>query len=466
MRKGSVKKQERLRELIISGNMWKAIFVIVVPLILYNYSNYLYGIYDTITVSINNIGSVDDIVILSQINNMISTLGGAYTVGGAIIIARKYGAGFYEDAKKTANNLFFSAIILSAILIFIFIPFGIPFLKLLATPDSVINNSINYYYIQILTLSVVIMNNTFIAIEKSKGNTKNIMLLNIGVIVIKVGLTTFFVYSGLFNNVNATYLATSTLLAQLFLLFYGLFILFNKNNVFKISFKYLKQLSWVTIKPIIVISIPIFVGKFLFSFGKVYVNSQAAIFYSSAAVGALGISNTIAGAVTNITSSIEDGTATIISQNIGNHKEKRAIDIYKKSLLLCILIGLVGTTLITIYARDLAVFFAQKDPVKQEMINRINYYERFSIVMLGIEASSLGLLYGFGKTKFPMLVSMMRLFAFRIPPLLFMYHVLHVGYESTGIAMMVSNASSGLLALIIAIKFIRKRKVDNSIDRI
>jgi LPXTG-motif cell wall-anchored protein len=53
---------------------------------------------------------------------------------------------------------------------------------------------------------------------------------------------------------------------------------------------------------------------------------------------------------------------------------------------------------------------------------------------------------------------MMRLFVFRIPPLLFMFHVLNINYVSTGIAMMISNGASGLLALTIAIVFIYKRK--------
>ena len=70
-------KELKKREQILNGNILKAILMIALPILFYNLCNYLYGIYDMMVVKKAGIGDAADIVVLDQIKNMISTVGGA-----------------------------------------------------------------------------------------------------------------------------------------------------------------------------------------------------------------------------------------------------------------------------------------------------------------------------------------------------------------------------------------------------
>lgn len=446
-------KQIKRREFLLEGNLWKVVISIALPMVFYNLCNYLYGIYDMMLVQSANIGDAADIVVLDQIKNMISTVGSALATGGGIMVARRYGAGQTMPAKKCANTLFTLAMTVSFATL-IFIPTGVPFLKLFKTDQSIIDNSMGYYNVQILTLFITTMNSTMIALEKAKGNTVNLLCLNLGVIIIKISLTTFFVY-GPFENVTTTWLATATLLAQLFLFFSGLFLCFRKSNILRIHVREWNFNS-EDVQSIVKLAVPVFIGKFLFSFGKVYVNSVATAQYGKMCVGALGISNTMAGMFSNVTLSMADTGSTIVSQNYGAQNGDRIRKSFIIGLVYMAGISLFGTILLFILKENIATFYAPHDPLYQEMIVAIFTWECLDIFFLGLGHAADALFNGFGKTKVTMTFSMLRLFAYRIPVLLILMYVVKMDYVACGVAMFVSNFISGLSELITAFIFNRK----------
>lgn len=440
-------KELKRREYLLEGNMWKVVLSISLPMVFYNLCNYFYGIYDMMLVQSAEIGDAADIVVLGEIKNMISTIGGALATGGGIIVARHYGAKDTERARRVANTLFTLAMVIAAITL-VLIPLGTPFLKLFNTDPSIIDNSIGYYNVQIMGLMIITMNSAMIAMEKAKGNTKQLLMLNLGVIVIKVGLTTLFVY-GPFENVTTTWLAVSTLIAQLFLFFCGLYLCFRPGNLLRIRVK-----EWNfgsnEVKAIIKLAAPVFIGNFLFSYGKVYVNAAATAQYGKMCVGALGISNTMAGLFTNITNTTADCGATIVSQNYGNRNGERIRTFFKVNLTYVTCVGVIGTILMFTFREQVAAFFAPNSTQYQETIVNIFIWECFDIAFLGFSHTANALFNGFGKTRATMVFSMVRLFGIRVPVLLFLMHVVKMDYSACGVAMFASNTIIGIVQLIAA----------------
>ena len=437
-------KQLKRREYLLEGNMWKVVLSISLPMVFYNLCNYFYGIYDMMLVQSAGIGDAADIVVLDQIKNMISTIGGALATGGGIMVARRYGAKQLDDARKCANTLFTMAMVV-ALVTLVFIPAGVPFLTLFNTDQTIIDNSIGYFNVQILTLVVTTMNSAMISMEKAKGNTKQLLCLNLGVIVIKVSLTTLFVY-GPFENVTNTWLAVSTLIAQLFLFSCGLFLCFRRSNILRIRIR-----DWnfgkYEVSSIVRLAVPVFIGNFLFSFGKVYVNAAATKQYGKMCVGALGISNTMAGLFTNITNTTADCGATIVSQNFGNKNGARIRKFFKVNLCYVTLVSVIGTIIMFTMKEQVAAFFAPNSLLYQEMIVNIFAWECFDIAFLGFSHTANALFNGFGKTKATMVFSMVRLFALRVPILLLLMHVVKMDYSACGVAMFASNTIIGIIQL-------------------
>ncbi|UKI49008.1 MAG: hypothetical protein L6U99_09410 [Clostridium sp.] len=65
---------------------------------------------DSIICSAISASSVTTVSALSQVKNALSAFGAGIAGGGAIIVARHYGAGRIEEAKKNSAVLFFNYI--------------------------------------------------------------------------------------------------------------------------------------------------------------------------------------------------------------------------------------------------------------------------------------------------------------------------------------------------------------------
>ncbi|MDE6660687.1 MAG: hypothetical protein K2J93_02545 [Anaeroplasmataceae bacterium] len=477
---------EKRRNLILNGNMWKVVIAICAPLFIYNLFNSLYNFVDSIFANEISTDSVSSIAALGQIKNLLSSFGSGLAAGGAIIVARCFGAGDFDKARKNANVLITLISCIVAVLAIICIPLAYPICKASGISQAQAQASTGYFIIQIVELIFVAYNNTFIALQKSKGNTKSIFYLNFVTMGIKLVLNVIFIYG--FHVTNIIWIAVATLVSQISLFFILGFMMLRRNNIFQISFKQF-SLSWGYVKPILILSIPIFLGKFVFSFGKVAVNSifgaryleilksqiditdEVAVKSAEASaglvVGALAVSNSIDGIATTPINSFEETESTIISQNLGNKNLKRAIDCFLKGFILSTAIGIVAWIFIRfIFQNALIGLYSQdQDPEKADefmkYVKMIHNYDSWSIPSLAINSGVLGVLYGFGKTKLTMFINIARVFLFRIPLLvLLLYCFPQLGVECAGISMGISNiciASMSIICLVIFLIQIKRK---------
>ncbi len=448
-------KDSKRRQFVLEGNIWEVVLSISIPLAIYNGFNHLFVLFDSLMAS--HIGSevVSAVAYLSQIKNTVTAIGAGLSVGGGIIIARYYGAGDIENAKKNVNTLFFLATSIGLILLVTIVPFTKPILRLLNTPEELISVGSSYFAIEIIMIVAIFINNVYIAVEKAKGNTKKILHLNLMVLGVKLTLTALFVYV---LNYGITMMAVATLLAHLLLTVIGISSMLKSDNVFRLSFKSV-DLSKKIIWPIINLAIPIFFEKFAFSFGKMIVNSMSTL-YHSMVVGALGISNNISGITTSITNGFQDGETSIISQNLGNKNPERALDAFKKTLIVSVFIGFIGFLLTGVFMDSIVGLFAKGDIKFAKEIKDIYKYERYALIGFTIASSVLGLLYGLGYTRLSLAINFIRLFLFRIPTLYFLQRFTNVGSKSVGIAMLVSNGSIGVISVIVCFIVIQKMKTN------
>ena len=454
-------RQYKKRDMILNGNIYKTILVIALPILFYNVCNYLYGIYDMMIVQVAHIGDAADVVVLDQIKNMIQTLGGAIATGGGILIAKKIGEKDIDGAKKSANTLFTLALIISLITL-LFIPLAVPFLTLLRTDKSTIDNALGYFDVQIVNLFIMTLNVAFIAIEKSKGNTFRIFILNLGVIALKIGLTTLFAF-GPFEGVTITWLAVATMFAQSFMMIFMIILSILPSNILRITPKTL-NLKKEYLLTIIKLSLPVFIGRFLFHFGKVYLNSIATITYGKMVVGALGISNTMAGLPTNMINSFEDGGSTIVSQNYGNGNGKRIKQFYIVNMIIVASMSLLSVIILFLLKGNVAGFFAGGDEEYRIIIVEIFKWEILDVFFTGIAGASNAIFYGFGKTRITSIMSMVNLFGFRLPTLMILMYGVGMNYEACGIAMFVSNTLAGIITFSLCLYFMIRMPKNKKYD--
>ena len=290
--------------------------------------------------------------------------------------------------------------------------------------------------------------------------------LNILTMIIKLSLSFLFVWG--MNMRDIVWVAIATLIGQAVMFAVLLSMMLQKDNVFVIKPQEFK-LKREECREILAMSLPIFLGKFIFSFGKVSINAMCKA-YGPLVVGALGVSNNINGLVTNSLNSFEEGTSTIISQNLGAGNFKRAMKTFKYSFFMSTALGIVGYVLIRFILQDEIIgLYNQNDMAADSelfltLIKSINRYDSLSILALAVNSAVLGVLYGFGQTKMTMVLNISRVFVFRIPVLWYLqtFHK-EIGAEAAGISMGISNiciAIASLCCLGIFLLKLKKKEIN------
>lgn len=449
------KKDESFREYALNAPVLRVIFTSCMPLALYQALQSVFKVVDAMMAAHISSDAVSAISALSQITLMITALGSGLAVGGSIKISEAYGRGDYTMVRRRVCSVYAIAVAVSLLLMAVLIPFAEGFLRLLQTPEMLIDTGVGYFRVEVLSLVVSFFNTVFIAIERSRGHAKRILKLNVMILCLKLGLTALFVY--VFHG-GVVMIAVATLISQLCLLAYALLSMSRDDGAFRFSFRQIR-LDRETLLPILNLSYPVSAEKMLFAAGKVVVNAMSGL-YGGLTVGALGISNNIGGLTTSWHIGMTDGTAPLISQNRGAGKYRRTLKIYGALLIMNAAIGVIGLTLVSNFLPWLARLFAHSEAeFNQEfcdMIVSIHRYEMFGYITLGINSATIALLLGYGYSKLTMLLNVARVFAFRVPVLWYFQQFTDLGPEAVGITMMISNICVGVSAVLVAIPVLWK----------
>lgn len=416
------------------------------PLAMFAIFNYIGDIFDILIATNIGTSQIASLVFIDQIRGSIAAFGTGIAAAGIVLVGRHYGANELDEAKKTASTSFILTIIVAVSLMILFILLGKPIMLVLNAPKEIIDVSMGYFNVQMITTCFIAINAVFFGLEKAKGNTPKVFLLNVMGIVIRLSISSVFI---LVLKKGFIYMALGNLIAQGIITMIGIFSMFNRRNPFQIQFKKI-QLNKQTILPILSLALPIFLGSMLFNLGKILINSMAA-FYGTIAIASFGVSMKIVSIGAHISAAFEETESLIISQNIGNKSLHRSTKSFFVGLVYVLIVGIGVVALITIFQNALVTLFSRSDdPLYYEMIHNILKWEKYSAFTSALLAIFAGFFNGFKRTRFTFVLNVFRLYVFRIP-LLFLFISLNIGYESLGYVMFISNTGTAIIGLIISI---------------
>ena len=444
-------KDEKFLNMSLNGNMMKVVLYVGFPLALYQMLSQIFAVLDTMMAAHISKESVSAVAYLSQINHLLSAVGGGLAVGAGIQISRAFGEGNYILVKKRVSSLYLLCLSVGVAMLVGILPFTHQFLVMAGTPEGLIEVGTSYFIVQLFTMVVQFLNNVYIAVERAHGNAKLIFRLNMMVIVVKLSLTACFVY---ILNSGLVMIAVASLISQLVLLAIAVRNSLSSDGVFSFSLSAVSREKEV-FSPKISNSLPVIAEKALFAFGKTIINSMCTV-YGDVMVGAMGVSNNLGGFTTNPQNGFQEGAAAVISQNFGAKKYKRVLQAFGCVLLINVILGAVISGIELWQLDFMASLFDSNSPEFHEMIKLVYRYEVFGAVPLGINAAVMSLLYGLGKTKLTMVIHISRVFVFRIPVFWFLQNFTNLGQASVGIVMMVSNISVAVMSSAVAAVVIYK----------
>ncbi|MDD7270371.1 MAG: MATE family efflux transporter [Spirochaetales bacterium] len=451
------KRDEAFRnEVLTTTKQTKLILKVCLPLAIFQLITQFFNILDTLMASYIDATAVSTVAYMVQLQHMIAAIGGGLSVAGSIRIAHHYGHGDYDKVKQELSSLFLLTAVISALII-ISLPFTPFILKLTGTPEGFTQSGSIYFMIVLVGVVINFFNSIYLAIEKSRGNTKVILKFNLITIIVKLSLTAFFIYI-LKGGIN--HIAVATLISYLTLFILGPVKLFKGDDAFSFSIKS-ASLKWSSIGPVVKLAIPTMIEKMSFSFGKALVNNMSAS-YGETTVGAAGISNNMSGLLTGIQVGIQDGGTSLISQNMGAGYFKRVVSIFIRLTTIEFIIGCIGNLLYIFMMYPISYIFAYSnaglDKEFQNLIITIFQYEILGCFLLSFCYASISVLLGLKKTKLVLLINVFRIFVFRVPVIRFFTSYTNLGPKAVGYTMMISNSLTGIFALCVAIIAIIRTK--------
>ena len=94
---GKTTQDEKIREDILRGNLWLVLIRISLPLVVFSLLNHIFKIFDSVIAAAVGSVEVSAVLYIHQIKFVFDSVSAGLSVGGAILIARYYGA--HEDRK-------------------------------------------------------------------------------------------------------------------------------------------------------------------------------------------------------------------------------------------------------------------------------------------------------------------------------------------------------------------------------
>lgn len=436
------------------GSLAGKMLIFTLPLMFSGILQLLFNAADTIVVgryagkeALAAVGSTSSLI------NLLVNLFMGLSVGANILVARYYGAKKEEDIQTTVHTSITLAALAGIVLAILGNIFAKPLLLLMGSPEDVVDLAALYVKIYFAGMPVVLIYNYGAAILRAVGDTKRPLYYLTVAGVVNVILNLVFVI-GFDLSVAGVALATVTsetisavLLIRCMCKMEGSCHL----DLRKLGFN--REKLGLLLRH----GLPAGLQGSVFSFSNVLIQSSINSFGSVAMAGSSAAAN-IEGFVYTAMNSFQQTALCFTSQNLGGGKYDRVNKVFRNSLLMVAMVGIVmgggcylfGEQLLSIYSSDAEV-------IAYGMI-RLRW-----ICLLyfpcGIMDVLVGMLRGLGYAIVPMCVSIVGACGFRIlwiATVFAAYHSLDVLYSSYIISWILTGGTH-LICYIFVWKKLRKR---------
>lgn len=444
------------RELILNGNMLRAILSLAIPVVINSFLQTMYNLTDTYWLGKLGTEELAAINLVSPVQNIVLNFGMGITVAGSVLISQYIGAKKDEEARSMANQIFACAMIFSVVCATICVMATPSIVTWLGAEGETWKYSKTYLQLVIMDMPFLFLVNMYTAINQAQGDTVRPMLLNL------LGITLNMILDPLLMvvfSLGVAGAALATVTAKMVPAIIAFVLLHNRKKLVYLQLSKLK-FEKEKLKNILAIGLPTAIGGSTMQFGFLLM-SRCVLKYGTQAMAAYGIGNKVNGLISLPSNGIGSAVATIVGQNIGANQQDRAEEGYKLSRRIAVIFLLIGgmvlsrnpisTAIVKIFSDDSEVI-----TMAAEFLSIMAFW----CFTNGVYNSTMGLFQGTGHTEVTMAVDASRLWVFRFATLFVCEQLLHMGVRSVWYSVVISNGiSAAILFIVYKSGYWKKRKI-------
>ena len=387
-------------------------------------------------------------------------------IAAVALISQHTGARRFKEAREDAGQLYFIFIILSIILGIIGYLTAPAFLNILAEEGEIAVYGVKYLQVIFLGFPILLIFAAFSFTLRAWGDTITPMALMSLTVVVNILLDPFLIFGwGPFPPMGIRGAAIATVFSRSIGAVISLYLLFGGKVGLDLKLHHLRP-RYEKIQKFFKIGLPATGARVFDAVGFVVLTALLArLPQQEEVLAAYGIGNRIENITFVIVFGLGIALSTMVGQALGADDKDRADTICKKGLLLMAGFMLITSIILVILRYPLMSFFIPDAPVVIEMGAMFIAILAIGGPFFGIFEAVSGALNGAGQTFKQMLLSITRLWVFRIPLIIILAFLM--AYHSNGVwwAIALSNVIAGSAAYMVYKSGKWKEKViDQPID--
>ena len=392
------------------GNPVKVIIAFTIPMLIGNVAQQLYNTADSIIVgrfvgdnALAAVGSAGPIL------NLMLVLFMGIATGASIMVSQYFGSRKREELSKTIGVCITLTLIASQFITAVGPFITRPLLKLLNTPETIIDWCHQYLVIIFIGMAGGGLYNILSGVLRGLGDSVSALIYLLVATFLNIILDLVFVA---YFKMGVAGVAWATIIAQFVSAALSLYKLTRMQDLFDMKKEYLIPDQFYSGR-LIRLGLPSGVTQAIFSMSMIVVQSLTNSF-GEMFIAANVIVMRIDGFVMLPAFSFGSAMTTYAGQNIGARQMDRVVEGAKKGTLVAMGISAVLTAIILLFGKHLMAIFTDT----QELITLSNNMMRIiavGYVLMEVTQCLSGIMRGAGDTVTPMWISIISSVALRIP---------------------------------------------------
>lgn len=405
---------------MLSGSISKGLFTISIPVMVMNVVQTMFNIldmtilksYDTDGMAVGAVGACGSLITL--ITGLIIGI----SAGANVIIAGYIGGNNHTGANRAVGTAAAFAGAAGVVLAAVGIAFAEVFLRWTNCPEVLLERATLYFRLYFSGVPFLMLYNFCAAIHRSTGDSRRPMIYLITGGLIKL-LASFLLVAVLRKGIVGV--AIATILGWIVTTACNLYALVKNPGAIRLYFRNIRFYR-PELPRILRIGIPVGLQQGLYSFANVAITTTVNSFGPAATTG-VSIANNFDGILYQICTATSLAVMPYVSQNIGAHNLKRAMQSIWKGILITVALGASFGMLSAVFSRQLSSLMSSDMEViafsMQKMVIISSTY-----FICGINDILCAALRGMGKSIAPTAATLVFMFGLRIAWVIFVFPLL------------------------------------------
>lgn len=387
-----------------------------IPIIISMMLQALYNIVDSAFVSNMEGGelALNALTLAFPVQMLMVAIGIGTGVGVNVLLSRSLGQANQEKAARVSGNAIFLGVVITAV----FMLFGLIGVKAYVasqtTNQEIFKMAVTYLRICCITSFGIVFFSIFEKLLQSTGLSTQSTIAQISGAIINIILDPIMIY-GLLGcpKMGVAGAALATVIGQIASFVIALIFHLKYNKSVKNGLKYIKP-SLRIIKEIYAIGLPAIIAQALMSIMTYGINIIL-VTVNEALVTAYGLYYKIQQFILFAAFGLRDAITPIVSFNYGMKNKKRITEGIKYGILYTLVVMVVGTVVLELFANPLCSAFGLSDITEKLCISATRIIS-LSFVFAGINVALQGIFQALNSGASSLIVSVCRQLLFVLPP--------------------------------------------------